>query len=368
MKFSKIFLPILILVFASSNAQIDTKILTKTIDDFSVQNNNCGISVLISEEEHNIFHAVGLANKEKNKKIKTKDLFEIGSASKMFTAIAILQLIEQGKFSLNTTLDTFYPESDIKKLANFKDENYWNQVTIEMLLNHTSGFVDYLNVYGDDEKALKIFSVKGKEYSFKEITDLAINHGDANFKPGKQFKYCNTGYIILGDIIRIKSGLNWRDYIQKNILDVVKMKNTFFGSRISQKDEKRKMRGYFKGKESFMPPTLAGSAGELVSNTKDLEKFLLAWQQGKLFNKPETLQIQRTKGFHQMYEQSTVLTYGYGVMLIDGFYGHGGQTFGFQSYITYNPTKKKIYVIGINDAKVEAMNLFLEIENINIFE
>lgn len=367
MKLHKLFTAILILLYTSIYAQVDVAKIKESTDAFSKKHADVGTIILVEKQGELINYATGFSNKEKGKKAKTKNLFEIGSASKMVTAIAVLQLVEKGKLSLNTPINKFFPDGKIKNLANFKGKNYWDKVTVEMLLNHTSGFIDYLNVYGDDEKALKMFSVRGKVYSSEEIYNLAVNHGDANFIPGEKFKYCNTGYIILGDIISRLSGMNWRDYIQKNIFDKVGMKNTYFGSRLTKKAKRRMMRGHYKGKPSFMPPTLAGSAGEIVSCTKDLEKFLLAWHGGKLYLRPETLQMQQTKGFHQMYEDYKVLTYGYGVMQVAGFYGHGGQTFGFQSYVVYNPTKKIAYVIGVNDATVSPMSLFFLLENISFF-
>ena len=235
MNTQRLFTALVILFFTNIYAQVEMTKVKESTDAFSKQYADVGTIILVEKQVELINYATGFSNKEKGKKAKTKNLFEIGSASKMFTAIAVLQLVEKGKLSLNTPINKFFPDGKIKNLANFKGKNYWDKVTVEMLLNHTSGFIDYLNVYGDDEKALKIFSVKGKVYVSEELIDLAIAHGDANFIPGEKFKYCNTGYIILGDIISKLSGMNWRDYIQKNIFDKVGMKNTYFGSRLTKK-------------------------------------------------------------------------------------------------------------------------------------
>lgn len=354
-------------IFFSLTAQMDFKTIKTNIDDI-VKNSNASMITLIDNGDEELLYAKGLADQENNIEAKVDDLFEIGSASKMFTAIAILQLQEKGKLSLKETMDQIYPDGDMKNLANLKGKNYWDKITIEMLLNHTSGIIDYLNVYEDDEKAIKILAIKGKVYTLKELTNLAIAHGDMNFTPGETFKYSNTGYSILGDIITKKSGMPWREYIQDYIINKVNMTGTYFGSLIPESAEKRKMKGYINGKPSFMPPTLAGAAGEIVSNLKDLKKFLIAWQEGKLFSKPETLQMQRTQGYHVMYPgQMESFTYGYGVMKIDGFYGHGGQTFGFQSYVTYNPEKKHLYVLGTNDAaNIPVTFVFIEFEEIKL--
>jgi D-alanyl-D-alanine carboxypeptidase len=261
-------------------------------------------------------------------------------------------------------MDKLFPDGKYKALANYKGANHWDKITVEMLLNHTSGMIDYLNVYGDDATAMKKLAVKGKTYTPDDLVQLAISHGDANFEPGARFKYCNTGYILLGEIITKKSGMNWRDYIEQNIVKPAGMTDTWFGSRLSPEALKRRMVPHCDRKVSFMPPTLAGAAGEIVSNLADLRKFLHAWQSGKLYQKPETLEMQRTKGFHKMGDPEGLLEYGYGVMKIKGFYGHGGQTFGFQSYVAMNPEAKRLCIVGVNDASVPAMVLFREVEHI----
>jgi len=350
MLIKKIFSVLLFFIIFSVSAQMDFKTIKANVDNI-VKNSDAAMVLLVDQGDNELIYASGLSDKEKQIKAKTDELFEIGSASKMFTAIAILQLIEQNKLSLKTLISDIYPSGKLKNLANLKGKNYWGKITVEMLLNHTSGMIDYLNVYENDEKAMEILAIKGKVYTFEELTNLAIQHGDMNFIPGTTFKYCNTGYTFLGDIITKKSGMPWREYIKKNIMDVAGLTDTYFGSEIPKSAETRKMKGYYTSKPSFMPPTLAGAAGEIVSNLKDLKKFLLAWQEGKLFSKVETLQMQHTQGYHVMYPDKTdQLMYGYGVMRINGFYGHGGQTFGFQSYVTYNPEKKRMYILGSNDA------------------
>jgi CubicO group peptidase (beta-lactamase class C family) len=350
MKIKYLLSGLLFFIVITGNAQMDFNTI-KVNSDALASKSDAAMLVLVDNGNDEMIYATGYSDKENKIKAKSDDLFEIGSASKMFTAIAVLQLIEEGKLSLKTTMNQLYPSGEIKNLANLKGKNYWDKITVEMLLNHSSGIIDYLNVYGDDEKAMKFLAVKGKVYTLEILSNLAIKHGDMNFIPGTTFKYSNTGYTLLGDIITKRSGMPWRKYIKKNVIDKSKMTDTYFGSTIPKNAESRKMKGYFKSNSSFMPPTLAGAAGEIVSNLKDLKKFLLAWQSGKLFSKPETLQMQHTQGYQVMYPEKTDrLTYGYGVMKIDGFYGHGGQTFGFQSHVAYNPEKKRLCVIGSNDA------------------
>lgn len=336
------------------------------VDQFSRENGDAGVIVLLEKQGVRHEYAAGMADSSSSRQANISDLFEIGSASKMFTAVAIQQMIEAGKFSLDTPIKHFFNSTEYRKLGNFKGKNYWDNITVEMLLNHTSGMIDYLNVYEDDAKALEIFGVRGKQYSVDEIIALATRFGDANFIPGEKFSYTNTGYILLGEIISKVSALDWHDYIQKNVFDIAGMSDTSFGTRISAADRKRLMRSSYLGKPTYMPPTLAGSAGEVISNLNDLEKFMRAWAAGKLYSEPATLQQQLHNSYQQMYPGMDLVNYGYGVMLIDGFYGHGGQTFGFQSYMAINPGKDTLYIICINDAGVSSMDLFVKLAGLSM--
>ena len=136
------------------------------VASYSKETNNTAILLLLAKDGKSYQAAAGLADRAHGRQVKSDDLFEIGSATKVFTGISILQLIESGKLSLDTKLKTFYPQGKITQLANYKGKNYWEDVTVGMLLQHTSGFIDYFNVYGDDSKALKILGGKEKHFTF----------------------------------------------------------------------------------------------------------------------------------------------------------------------------------------------------------
>ena len=343
------------------------QLVTRIVKQYAHDTNNTAIRLLVKKNGHTYKAAAGLADREHNRTVTTDEPFEIGSATKVFTGIAIFQLIEAGKLSLATKLSTFYPKGEITKLANFQGKNYWNEVTVEMLLRHTSGFIDYLNVYNDDAKALKILGGKEKYFSFDKLIHQAVTFGDANFKPGEQFKYCNTGYVILGEIISKVSGMDWRDYIQKHILDRAGMLHTYFGSRIPASLRERMPKGYMNGKEVFMAPSLAGSAGEIISTLDDLATLMQAWGSGRLYDDPHTLAFQLEKGFQlQAPEKIANLYYGYAIMKLEDFYGHGGQTFSFQSYMAIRPQTGETYIVSTNDSTVSSMNLFMGIAGITL--
>ncbi len=340
--------------------------LNTIVKNYSKRNHDTAIWLLAKRNNYQYKAVSGYSNRMNQRAAKEDDLFEIGSTSKLFIGVSIFQLLEEGKISLDTKIKKFYPRGEIQKLANFHGKNYWNDVTVGMLLNHTSGFVDYLNVYGNDTKAIELLGGKDKHYTFDEIIHQAVTFGDANFKPGSDFKYCNTGYIILGDIISKVTHEDWHTYIQKNIFDVSGMKHTYFSSKIPAKLRASMPQGYSFGKPTFMPPSLAGSAGEVISSLEDLANFITAWSEGKLYKDANTIKIQENLGFHFMDKNIKNIKYGYAVMKVDNFYGHGGQTFGFESFVAINPQTGDVYVVGTNDAQVRSMDLFMQVAGIKI--
>ncbi len=322
---------------------------------------DAAVIVKIHRSERDLVAMAGYTNREKKTPIRRDTPLPIGSATKVFVGVALFQLIESGKLTLDTKIAVFFPKGKIRNLANYKGKNYWDEITVGMLLNHTSGMIDYLNVYGDDKKAIEIYAKQGDNYTFEKLIDLSLNFGDANFQPGTQFKYCNTGYILLGEIIRKVSGEDWRDYLQKHILDRVGMKHTWFGTRLTQAQLKMLPQGYYEGNATTMPFTLASSAGEIITTIDDLNRFIDAWGKGMFYRKLQTLQLQLTQGFHRMSPKITNVSYGYAIMRIDDLYGHGGQTFGFQAFMATDPKKEVCFVAQVNDAEGAAMQLVFQL-------
>jgi len=169
----------------------------------------------------------------------------------------------------------------------------------------------------------------------------------------------------LGDIIEKVSGEDWRDYVQKHILDTLGLKHTYFGSRLTREVKVTMPQGYFSGKATDMPFTLASSAGEIVSTVDDLSTFIRAWGEGKLYKDPKTLKLQMTEGFHLMNPAISNISYGYAIMNVGGLFGHGGQTFGFQSFIATRPDAGESFAIGINEAESQAMVLLMKVAGVS---
>lgn len=272
---------------------------------------------------------------------------DIGSCSKMFTAAAVLQLIEQQKLALDAKLVDVLPNSTAyQDLDMIKGTDYISNITIQQLLNHSSGLPEYF-LEADDDREIAIHGDSTLRFTPWQLIELAKKTGKPNFKPGTGFKYCNTGFILLGLIIEKVSGLRYEDYIQQYILNPLMLRHTYFATTNSPVD---RTPGHFKGKASSMPGSLAWSAGLLISNLDDMDRFIREWNDAKLFN-TQTLNMVKTKYYREM---GMGTTYGLGVInLLNTCYGHAGQTFGFQAYLGILPNGYS-FCLGIDDASVSA--------------
>jgi CubicO group peptidase (beta-lactamase class C family) len=192
----------------------------------------------------------GLANTPSTK-------FRIGSITKQFTAACIMQLVEQGKLSLDDRLNKFFP--DFPK---------GDSVTIHMLLNHSSGIASYT-----DQKDFG--AVSRLSWPRDSIISFFRNR-PYNFPPGTGWKYNNSGYFLLGSIIEKITGQSYSDYLRQHILAPLGMNNT--GTDNTDTILPQRAYGYSKRGKSFVNAQWIAmewpfSAGVIYSTTEDLYKW-----------------------------------------------------------------------------------------------
>jgi CubicO group peptidase (beta-lactamase class C family) len=186
-------------------------------------------NVLVAEKGKILYsHSFGFAN-EKTKELTVNSIFETGSVSKQFTAMAIMILKEKGKLNLDDEIKKYIPE-----LSNYKN------ITIRNLLNHTGGFPDYMEIMDS------LFD-KSKIATNKDIVALYSKYKPkVLFEPNSKFEYSNTGYAFLATIIENVSRLTYAEYLRKIIFKPLKMKNTFiYNRRLNPKKVTNYALGYF---------------------------------------------------------------------------------------------------------------------------
>ena len=200
----------LILISSCLNKKTDNNNLADKIDRYmqaKVDFYNFSGAVLVAKNDSIILQkGYGLADREWNVVNSADTKYRIGSNTKQFTAVCILQLEEEGKLSLDDKLSKY-----------FKGFEYGDTVTIQMLLTHSSGIQDYFGFKGLDYKPVVIS---------KDSMVTLLKTKLYNFLPGCDIDYSNSNYFLLGLIIEKVSGESYENYLTRHILNVVGMPNT----------------------------------------------------------------------------------------------------------------------------------------------
>jgi CubicO group peptidase (beta-lactamase class C family) len=230
-----------------------------------------GATAIVSRKGQVIYKkAFGMADLEMNIPMQTEHIFRIGSISKQFTAVAILQLMEKGKLSLQDDIKKFIPDYP----------THGHTITVEHLLTHTSGIKSYTGMSGFED-------MMRKDMKPLEIVDLFKNQ-PMDFAPGTEWKYNNSGYILLGYIIEKLSGKAYEDYVKENLFIPAGMTNSGYGNekRIIRNRAKgyQKPKGVFENAD-YLSMTLPYAAGSLISTVEDLWKWNQAVHGYKLVSK-----------------------------------------------------------------------------------
>lgn len=291
-----------------------------------------GCVVLVVKKDKIIYKkAFGFANTEQKTPMQADMLFRTGSMGKQYTAIAILQLVEQGKIGLQDSIQ--------KYIKDFPSKGY--TITIENLLTNTSGIKDYLSEISNPSK-------QKESYTPKDRVDY-IKDEPLNFKPGSNYRYSNSNFYLLGFIIEMVTGKTFEEYLQENVLDKADLKNTFYIH--PEKIIPDMPQGYSKfdgkiEKATLQEVTIMYSAGALISNADDIYKWHLALYNQQLV-KNETLE-KATTPFKFDDGTFSQYTYGWFVKNIDGSktIEHSGSTDGFQSDAIYLPNEN-VFVVAL---------------------
>jgi CubicO group peptidase (beta-lactamase class C family) len=234
-------------------------------------------AVLLAKDGKTIYQkAVGIANKDFNAPNKIDTKFNLGSMNKMFTAVAIAQLVERGKLSFDDPLSKFLPD--------FPDKESAEKIKIKQILTHTAGLGGY-------------FSQKFQEASrdrFRTVDDMMklAKEEKILFEPGSRWQYSNTGFLVLGAVIEKVSGQSYYDFVWENIYKPAGMINSdcYELDRVNTNlavgyEKEYTDKGIEFRNNIFMHVLRGGPQGGGYSTVEDLLKFDVALRSGKLLGK-----------------------------------------------------------------------------------
>jgi serine beta-lactamase-like protein LACTB len=257
-----------------------------------------------------------MANIELGVPAQPGHVFRIGSTTKLFTATAVMLLVDEGKLALDAPVSRYLADTP----------PHWDKVTIEHLLTHTSGIPNLSMDSGYWRTTARL------DHTLEELL-APIRPRPLDFAPGASFAYNNTGYNLLAMVIEKASGMDYFAFLDERIAKPLKLRHTREGS------DKQLIPGLVTGYRSGPSPAwlLASSnlhaAGGLVSTVDDLGAFMLALQAGRIVSPAG---VQR---MNSPYRLANGKTTGYGlgtwVRTVNGkrVVGHGGYVFNFYSQL-----------------------------------
>lgn len=293
-----------------------------------------GATILVAKDGKTIYRkAIGKADLELNVNMVPENVFMLASITKQFTAVAILMLEEQGKLQLNDPITKYIPDYP----------THGKTITIHHLLNHTSGIKSYTGM-GD----LKVFGRQDK--TLDELIDYFKNE-PMDFDPGEEFRYNNSGYILLGKIIEVVSKDSYENFIENHMFEPLGMSNSSYGH--TREIVKNRVSGYEEEASgfvnaNFLSMSVPHAAGALISNVDDM----LKWQNALTNNT-----LIKSTSLEKAIKGSTLndgkhIEYGYGLgeMTLKGSkgYTHSGGIYGTSTNGIYL-IEEDVYVIGLSN-------------------
>ncbi|WFE47775.1 serine hydrolase domain-containing protein [Verrucosispora sp. WMMD1129] len=276
-------------------------------------------------------YTAGVNDPRTRAKVPTDGYVRMASNTKMFTAVAVLQLVDEGKVQLDEPIEMYLP--GLVRGKGFDGHT----ITVRHLLSMTSGLPEYdlpdVSVWGN------------RYYEPRDMLDSAFAREAHAPAPGGQVQYRNANYIVAGLLVQKVTGRPISEVITNKILKPVGLHETYWPGVGDKTIRRPYAKGYLPDPETMkwvdttqVDPSIAWAAGQMISTPSDLNKFLVALQYGKLISPATLAEMRDSKVFHPGGEAFPDLVWQYGLGAT-GYdlscggraWGHGGDIDGYSS-------------------------------------
>ncbi|MFE7611823.1 serine hydrolase domain-containing protein [Streptomyces celluloflavus] len=267
-------------------------------------------------------YTAGVGDLATGSKVPTDGQVRIGSNTKVFTAVVMLQLVGERKIRLDAPVDTYLPG-----LVR-GDGIDGRRITVRHLLQQTSGLPNYTE-----------YDLQLRHYEPRELLGIALRH-KAHFDPGKKWEYSNTNYVLAGLIIQKVTGRPVAKEIDQRIIKPVGLRHTYFPAPGDTTIREPHPKGYDRDSADAPPrditemdPSWAWAAGQMISTNSDLNRFFTALLGGRLLPPAQLAQMRTTVPADYFGDGAR---YGLGLVskpLSCGgvYWGHGGSFPGYET-------------------------------------
>jgi len=254
---------------------------TRLSPDAVVAAGSPGALVLVDDGSSRREAASGLAVLQRRRPLHARDRFRVGSITKTFLAVVVLQLVDEHRLRLGDTVERWLPGLVPRG----------GRITVRELLRHTSGLADYV----DDPAFLrKTVAQPRRRWTPRELVRVALAEGPVS-RPGERFAYASTNYVLLGLVVERATGTSLERQLRRRIFAPLRLQDTSFtpGTRVRG----RYVHGYAPSEHDGIVNSLATArdrstvnaswawaAGAVVSTAPDLSRFLGAVLRGRLLS------------------------------------------------------------------------------------
>jgi D-alanyl-D-alanine carboxypeptidase len=345
-------LAVVVLAVLTGAAASSTPGLQRAADRLVATSDIPGVITLLEQDGRRTLVAAGEADIAKHQKIRTGDRFWIGSVTKTFLAVVVMQLVDEGRISLDDTVEQLLP-------GRMREGR---KVRLRHLLSHTSGIPEYMNI----EPFVSAVRANPRVVIPARRLVTAATRLPLEFIPGSQASYSNTNYLVVGELLERLTRRPIARLLRERIFDPLNLRSTAFESGRGAVGG-RNIHGYdVTGvrPRDVSRHRLAGpwADGALVSSVRDLAVFMGALLRGKIV--PPRLAAQ----------MRTVLdvpgSHGQGLGLFElrspcgrPYYGNTGGTPGYATFVAGSRDARRIVVISVNGISpdaLQAMGLYLD--------
>jgi CubicO group peptidase (beta-lactamase class C family) len=291
----------------------------------------------------------GYADLKLKTPLNIKSVFQIGSITKQFTAMAIMMLHDEGKLNFTDPVQLFFPKFP------------YNNITIHQLLSHRSGLPEYMRF------AKRYWKNNKKPMRNTDLMNIMIEYRPTLvFAPDEEYYYSNTGYVVLACIIEHVSGISYSAFLEKHIFKPLGMKMSFVSNKKKIEDVKYPTVGYKQNKRRATEDYLSGTVGDkgIYSTVEDM----LKWDQC-LYTEKLVRQSTLQEAFTPFsYDKQNEKNYGYGWRIETSNNGdkivyHAGWWRGYSSLFVRRLADKSVVIILCNkvNTSYEDVDLLMSI-------
>ncbi|MEU6729320.1 serine hydrolase domain-containing protein [Nonomuraea wenchangensis] len=301
---------------------------------------------VITEDGRQWTATAGVADTRTGRPVPAHGHYRIGSNTKTFVAVVVLQLAAEGRLDLDDTVDRWLPG------VVRGNGNDGRKITIRRLLQHTSGLYEYFADIGPSD-AESFEQERLRRHTPEELVAAAMRHAPVS----QTWSYSNTNYVLAGMIIERVTGRPWGEEVERRIIRPLKLRDTSVPGA-----ETELARPYARAYQQWRPggpltdvtvhsPTSYGAAGSVISTTADLSRFFRALLGGKLLKPAQLAEMKKTVAV------SNGVATGYGLGLFQNklscggtYWAHGGNTAGYISREGFTSDGRRSVALSINGA------------------